>query len=367
MPEPRGEQLHRRRTTAARILLIVLLSIQSLRAQERYFYFDRPYGSEAMFNPISLALNTGYDILQLDGHPRTIQYLPYAPGSENVFRNLGSPFTAISHYGWGNFLSNEVFPITIAKKGAQWWPNYQLHLIGGGMSFVMQKEWFESHNFPAPWLLSFTSLMAAELFNEVVENGTYAGETVDPIADVYIFNWAGVLLFSLPGVPKFFSETLNMADWSLQPSFSFRPLALWNTGQYYSIRWELPFLKRWNLFYYFGMNGLTGLSYRWSSGEGLSVGLGLRAKNRYVVEAGENKQSLNLVWNGGIFYDWDNSLMASLMISGLTENLATLNIYPGIFKFGGFSPGVWWMVSRNGSLSFGVTTVWVPGVAMRAY
>ena len=77
MPEPGGEQLHSLRTTAARILLlIVLVSIQSVRAQERYFYFDRPYGSEAMFNPISLALNTGYDILQLDGHPRTIQYLP---------------------------------------------------------------------------------------------------------------------------------------------------------------------------------------------------------------------------------------------------------------------------------------------------
>jgi hypothetical protein len=114
-----------------------------------------------------------------------------------------------------------------------------------------------------------------------VENGKYQGDDVDPIADLWIFDPAGILLFSSEGVNRFFSEELNLADWSLQASFLLSPVALHNNGQYFSVKWKFPFSDRWFLFYCFGMNGLIGLSYKMSGGSAVSVGGGMRESNSF--------------------------------------------------------------------------------------
>jgi hypothetical protein len=38
-----------------------------------------------------------------------------------------------------------------------------------------------------------------------------------------------------------------------------------------------------------------------------------------------------------------------------------LNIYPGIFKIGSFSPGLWIVMRDKGKLLFGITATWLPG------
>lgn len=344
-------------------LFIVLISFSSaIFAQRPFFYSGKKYGSESLYNPINLLLNGSYDIIQLQHHNRNIWRFPYYKSAQNVFNNLLNPFRQISKYGWSKFFTSEIFPLNLKTKGAQWWPNYQLHLIGGGMTYVAMTEWYSSHNFPNPKLFSLTTMVIYHLLNEIVENNKYQGTNVDPIADIYIFDIGGIILFSFDSVKNFFSKKLNLADWSLQPSFLLNDGTLNNNGQYFSIKYKIPFWKKWYLFYYFGMNGLTGLSYEFEHDKTISLGLGLRAKKLVSLRDKVRIDYIKTTWNVGLFYDIDNSLMSSLFFSGLTDYNIQLNIYPGILKIGNFSPGLWFVYQTNGNILWGINTIWTPGI-----
>jgi hypothetical protein len=352
--------------------VLIILGAREASAQERYFYTGKDYGSESLYNPLSLLLNGSYDVIQLDGHSRRIAEYPYGALFRQVFWNASRPLPVINREGWGSFLSNEVFPVKITRTHAQWWPNYQLHLIGGGMSYVAMREWYAEHGVSWPALCSFATMAAYHVLNEAVEadpgNGDASGlpyPTVDPIADLYLFDLGGIVLFSFDGVSEFFSRTMNLADWSLQPSFTFAPLALYNNGQYFSVKWRIPFWERWHVFYLTGMNGLMGLAYKDGNGAALSVGLGMRAKRLEKVGTATAQQTAELTWNAGAFLDVHNSLLVSLMISGLTRNTVTLNIYPGLVRIAGISPGFWLTMDRDGAVMGGIVTRFAPGIAWK--
>ena len=291
----------------------VLLFISSgIYSQTHYFYTGKDYGSEAAFNPVSVIINGGFDIFQVQRN-RDIRTITFSAGFTNVLNNIKDPITPINHYGWWNFIKDQVIPFSIDKNDAQYWPNYTLHLVGGGRTYAAMTEWYEYHNFPNPSLFSILTMAAYHVVNETIENESYQGDNVDPIADIYLFDVGGIVLFSFDGVKKFFAEDLNLADWSLQPSFTFRNSELHNVGQYFSIKWKLPFMDKWHLFYYFGTNGVGGLSYKYDDGTALSVGVGFSATDLIMVDEKTNKKSLNLDWNFGVFYDKNNSLLASFV------------------------------------------------------
>jgi len=337
-----------------------------MNAQERFFYRDLPYGSQSVYNPISLILNGSYDIVQMENRSRAMFRLPYGTGMENVLRNLGSPFKMISDYGWENFLRREVFPLTFNVEGGQWWPNYTLHLVGGGMTFVMMKEWYEDHGFSSPGVWSGLTMATYHMLNEAIENTDYVGNNVDPIADIYLFDLAGIILFSNDEIARFFSKELNLTDWSLQPAVALNNGTLQNNGQYFSIKWKFPFSDSYHLFYYFGLRGLLGVSKKFTSGEALSVGAGVRAVSLRLLDPDFFLLTTVLKWEVGFFYDRDNSLMASLFVGGADDNPVTLNIYPGIIRFGSVSPGIFALYSKEYGPTFGITTIWTPGIAVTA-
>ncbi len=343
--------------------LLLALSSQ-MAAQERYFYHNLPYGSEAMYNPISLILNGSYDIIQHENRSREIFRLPYGQGTANVFKNLASPFSMISEYGWWNFIKREMFPLSLNVNDGQWWPNYELHLIGGGMTSVMMAEWYEDHGFSSPMTWSLTTMAIYHLVNEAIENGSYEGNNVDPIADIYLFDIGGILLFTSEPVRRFFSEELHLTDWSLQPSLALNNGTLQNNGQYFSLKWKFPFSDSYSLFHYFGLRGLFGVSRKFESGEALSVGAGVRATSLTILDPDFFLLTTVLKWEVGFFYDRDNSLLASLFVGGAYDNPVTLNIYPGVIRIGNFSPGIWANYSRQYGVGVGITTVWAPGIAV---
>jgi len=345
-----------------KIFLLLLCSI-TIFPQEKFYYTGKNYGSEALFNPVNLILNGSFDINQLEGHSRNIFNFNYGKNAKYVYKNLSSPLYAISKYGYWNFTKNELLPIQFTKKQAQWWPNYQLHLIGGGMSYVAMKEWYELHSFPAPKIFSVITLFLEHSLNEIRENDGYDGINVDPIADIYFFDLGGIILFSFDDVSRFFKEELNLADWSLQPSFSLDG-NLNNNGQYFSIKWKTPLAEKISFFYYFGMNGLTGASYKLNDEEAISAGFGLRAKKLQVIRQTGRQFELKTTWNCGFFYDKNNSLMTSVFFSGLTDYFCNINIYPGIIKYKNFSPGVWCVFHKNGNVILGLTTVYAPGLGV---
>ena len=342
-------------------ILFVVFCFSRVCAQN-YFYTGKDYGSEAMYNPVNLILNGGFDMIQVE-NKRDLKKFPFAAGYQNVFRNLGNPLKAIRDYGWKNFLRDQILPLSLNKRNAQFFPNYTLHLIGGGMEFAAMEEWYDYHHYPVPGLLSFVTMAVYHLTNETVENGNYYGEDVDPIADIYVFDLGGILLFTSDNVREFFSKTLNLADWSLQPSFSIRNGELHNNGQFFSMKWKLPFSDHWHLFYYFGTNGVGGLSYKFDNGEAISFGAGLAASDLITLDAKSNKKTLGFVGNFGLFIDRNNSLLAGLSVTIKTDYMINLNIYPGIIKIGNFSPGLWAAYNQNGNIVYGLTAMWLPAGA----
>ena len=128
--------MHIKRSVSFIGLLALFSAFGQVYAQQHYFYKGRDYGSEALFNPLTVFINASYDIAQLDGYSNDIFRYDYARNASTVFRNLGNPFGQISRFGWGNFLTKEIFPLSVSKNGAYWWHNYQLHLIGGGMTNI---------------------------------------------------------------------------------------------------------------------------------------------------------------------------------------------------------------------------------------
>ncbi len=230
------------------------------------------------------------------------------------------------------------------------------------MNYVEMKEWYRFHGFPAPTVSAIATMAVYHLLNEAVENDAYVGTNVDPVADLLIFDPLGIVLFSIGGVPEFFARTLNLADWSLQPAWSPFTGTVENQGINYSIKWGLPFAEQFSLFYYWGLTGLAGLSYTPDGAGSYSVGAGLRAKELVSAEEGTLRRKLTttLTWNAGIFYDRENSLMWSLIVSGVSDYKVHLNVYPGVFSIGGFTPGLFWALSDDGVMISGISASFSP-------
>lgn len=325
--------------------------------KKNYFYTNKEYGSEALFNPISLLLNGGYDVSQLQSVTNRINDPYFSRKAKTVFNNLGNPFESIHRYGVSKFIQGEFLPLKWEKGNMQWIPNYQQHLIGGGMLYVAMKEWYDEHSFPVPWLFSSVTVMTQHLLNEIYETGEYEGWSVDEVSDIYIFDLGGIVLFSFDSVNEFFSEELNLSDWSLQASVTF-PNGRVNAGQYFSIKWKLPFSQDYSLFYRYGMGALFGVAKKMDDEDNLSTGIGFKTK--HLVDVGSNRQrTIETSWYAGVFYDRNNSLLASLTMSGVKEYFCMIDIYPGIIKVGNFSPGIWTVIGRDGNLMVGLSTTYI--------
>jgi hypothetical protein len=345
------------------LLIAVFLTSHILEAQDHPLFYKRyPYGSQVNYSPFSVVTNGSYDILQVANRNNRIFFLPYAQGFRNVWQNISRPGNAIAQYGWSRFWRTEVFPTSLRFKNAQYWPNYQLHLIGGGITYVATAEWYHSHGFSCPQTLSAFTMAVYHFLNEAVENGSYAGPTVDPIADLLIFDPLGILLFSISGVPEFFSETLHAAHWSFQPLIHLQDRTLRNNGQNFSFKFNLPWSERWRIFYLTGMEGTLGLSYRHTDTDDITVGGGLSTRELVEVQdrTGVRTLTATLVWTAGFFYDRNSSLLASLILGGARGYAARLNVYPGLLDLLGLPCGWTLLLEKSGSVAVGVTVGGLP-------
>ncbi len=349
-------------------VLLLLFCELSLPQEKYYFYQGKSFGSESLINPGSLLVNAGFDILQSGTHSRDLSVISFAAGSRNVLKNLADPFTQINKFGWNRFIGQEVFPTSFELEKAQWFPNYTLHFIGGGLDARMMFEWYRFHRFPAPALFAGVTVAAYHFINEAVENDLYAGPNVDPIADIYLFDLTGAILFTSDDVAEFFSETLNMTTWSGQPAWNPRFNTLENHGHYYVVKYKLPFARSTSLFYHFGDNGLLGLSFRRHNDESITFAMGGTQRQLRVVDVtnGARTVTVELGWMGGIFYDRENSLLASLLISNRINENVRINLYPGVIDIFGISPGLFAAVGDRNQIIAGFSIQFSPvGLAYR--
>lgn len=350
-------------------ILIIFANNLFAQNEKRYFYFGRDYGSEAMFNPLAVIINGGFDILQASTHTRELKSMAIATGAKNVWENISDPFPRIKKFGWNNFLSQEVLPLQFDVKKAQWFPNYSLHFLFGGMNFRTNYEWFIDKNYSHPWAWASLTYGTYHFLNEAVENDRYKGVNVDPIADLLIFNIGGAALFLNDDVADFFSSTVQISDWSSMAAINPTFMTLENHGQNFLLRYQPSFWDSISIFTYWGDHGLVGLSIPKNFEEKISFGGGVvtrQVRDKVDKKTGVRSLYVDFGWIAGVFYDRNNSLMASLVLSNRINEKLKLNIYPGVITFKDWSPGIFFNVGNRNQIIFGLNITSSPiGLAYR--
>ncbi len=331
---------------------------------EPAFYHSLPYGSEALVNPVRLIVNGGFGILQFDNRDNAFGSVRYGAGWHRVWSDVGHPVRAIETGGWRNFVESELLPISMNHRDARYWPNYTLHLVGGGMSYANMTEWYAAHGYAHPQRWAQRTLVAYHLLNEVVENDDQPGPTTDALTDLLIFDPAGVWLFSHPGVRGFFGRTLEMRDWSNQPAIDPRRGTIVNNGQNFSIKWGPRWSGPVRFFYYFGNHGEAGLSFRRANGSSFSAAGGFSAST--LVDLGRGDRTAELLPSSGLFYDRNGSLLVSVIATRSHRNRLRVNAYPGWLRVHGHTAGAFAIWNDRGEATLGLSLAGLPvGVAGR--
>lgn len=324
-------------------------------ARSRYFYFGYDYGSQSLYSPLWVFVNRGYDVLQDHVAGRNVFSLEYRHNAQNVLDNLAHPFSRISESGWKAFVTQELLPLSFTKDTVRWAPNYALHLLGGGTTYTAMTEWFEAHEVPLPRLFSGMTLLAAAFLNETIENKGVVGTNTDCIADIYFFDLGGILLFSFDAPNRFFSRTVTLSDWSLQPSFTFPSGDLHNQGNYFAARWPLPFWPRLRLFSWFGEATTGGLSFAIDDEYSLSAVVGGAATHLVNHSTGVVRNTVDFARTAAIFFDRRNSLLASLQVTDVEDYFIHLNIYPHALTPRGPAVGLWSVVDKHARAAVGIS------------
>ena len=321
------------------------------------FYRGRNYGSEAQFNPITEVLNEGFDQLRVDNSERRLRRLRYLPGAKNVLQALIHPDSAMRAYGVRKAFTDELLPLsTKATNGGNWVPNYEFHLIGSGMVSRRMTEWYEAHDVPYPFAMSAVTMYTAHFINEALEDGgrKTRGHPFDPVADLYVFDLGGILMFRSKNVQNFFSKKVELTNWPGQATFGFPGFTLENAGQEFLLRTGLPRTDIWRVFFAFGISTLGGISYGTKGGTALSLASGVDAVDTPVVDSLSGKKTVVLKPNAGLFIDHDGSLLFSLTARNSKETIATANLYPGVVRVGGHTFGLWTQMLKNGRWRVGL-------------
>ena len=318
---------------------------------ETFFYQSRNEGSDAQYNPLSSFVNYAFDALQVrtsfdEDHLRA--------RSGRVWSHLRNPFGTIrGQDGYKAFVNRQVLPVDaggLSEVGVML-PNYALHLLGGGMLYRKDAEWFQAFGYRYPRATAAALGTAAEVLQEIFEKKSTTDE--DEVADVYLFRPAGMLLFSWDPVARFAARDLSMLEWPYQTVYLAGKGRFGNTGQSYAVRPSLGLRSDLRPFLYFGMTVLAGASHALPGQDLFSWGLGAA-----VVDA--RRVSAEVRPSAGLFWDRRGSLLASLILNGTDGLAARLNVHPGVLASGPWSPGVFLGVEDRGSVQAGVTLRWTP-------
>ncbi len=308
----------------ATLVLLLFLPLTSVAGdrKEAFFYSEKTFGSDALYNPASAFFTYSLDTLQLS---ENFDLDNYNDDLSDVWEQLKHPRRAIDNEGgFRRFVNREIFPIDSDhhRDSFAMLPNYTLHLLGDGMAYRRDVEWFREHDYPYPRL---TAAMIA-MVSEVLQEGLEAQNTTDAdaIADVYIFRPLGILLFSQEWFAGAVHRMLDPLIWPTITAWDLRKNRFSNTGIAYVYR---PPRFQWankRLFVYTGLNNMFGLSHQRASGHTFSWAFGAAVEE---IVRQRNIQA-DLRPSAGLFYERDGSLLWSVLINDTGDQRFRLNVYP---------------------------------------
>lgn len=326
-----------------------------------HFYQNRQYGSESQFNPLSAVLNNGYDQIRTFPNRGALTF-DYRGGAEGTLNSLLNAGKLVRQYGTWNWVRFELLPLSSQRQGgSQWWPNYQLHLFAGGATYVRLMAWYEQRDFKHPRIAAATTKYAGHVLNEMIENTSYRNGTVDGMTDLLIFDPAAILLWNSDRVQRFVGTRMEFTEWPGQPSLALPGHTVENTFQTTMVRVRIPRTSEWRAFTTMGGSYVAGLSRRTRDSTWVSFGIGTDASTNAVIDTLTGRKTAELIGNAGIFVDRGSSLLWSVILKSGYDDALTLNVYPGVMRFGRsqLAPGFWTQyLPRQREMRFGVTSGW---------
>ena len=335
------------------------LSVSTVDASD--YIFLRPhvdYGSEALFGPVQVGLNRGFSTTVWAGAERRLGSVEWRGGLASVWDALSHPGAAVERAGgFGTWLRRETLPSSRSPWTWSFAPNIAGHVIAGGLSYRHLAEWMEFRGVPAPRLTAAVFSWAVDFTNEVVEGANAGGGSpghATTVADLYIFDPLGLLLFEIDAVARFFAGTLRFADWSPQASITLPDGRVQNASQVMSYKVPLPFNERLRTLVLVGQGTQLGVIYQRDDGYALGGAMGFAASSRQLVP-GTDAERLVATFAGGLYLSRNNSLMGSLVLANGTSTALQVNLYPGLVRGPLEDLGVWVSIGRGRESSFGLS------------
>jgi hypothetical protein len=330
--------------------------------RKKYFYANRPYGSEAQFNPLTSFLNNGYDQVRT-GSNRALFEFDYDKGTKTVWNSIARADVIIKQYGVKDWLRFEVFPLSSKTNGGgQWVPNYQLHLFAGGTNYIRLMSWFEQRDVAHPRIAAMSTFVLQHAMNELVENTILTQGSVDATTDLLIFDPAALLLWNSDRVQRFVGSRVEFTEWPGQVSFGLPGESIENTFETTMVRFRSARFPNWRVMTTMGGSYLGGISRRGRDSTWWTLGAGAEAIDNPVIDTVTFRRTANFVGNLGLFVDKNGSLLGSFIVKPAFDAGATLNVYPGVIRIGTWSPGFWVAWLRTEQLRLGISTKWGVGV-----
>jgi hypothetical protein len=334
--------------------------------ETRYFYHGLSYGSDAAFHPVSELINGSFGLLQITSNWVTLDEIDWGQGFDVTWRSITHPAGTIRDYGEREFLTSEVLPARLSWSNLQYVPNYTLHLIGGGARHRAFQEWYDSRGFSHPGMWAWLTTTVHAFGVEIVGHHSESQPTVDPVADMLLFDPLGAVLFSSDRVAGFFANTLNMSIWSGQPMYNPVLNSVENAGQNYGLHYFFSDRHRVGVFSYWGMSHLLGVTVRGGRHFDWSLGVGGVVDELRPEQRGDDMQAFyaRLKWDIGLFLHRNGSLLVSAHASQAWTQLLRVNVYPGWTAPGGYAMGAYTGV-RGDKVIVGLNFTGIPvGIAL---
>ena len=274
--------------------------------------------------PLTFYFNAAFDSVQV---PTAFKQHDYFKKYKKVFDRVINPIKSIQRDGGFKKFFLDEWTSTRAI------PNYMLHVVGGGYDFRMIAEWYQYNNVPAPYLFSFITCYLAHFSNEALESSNVNLTSHDHIADLYFFDVVGKLLFMNNAVSRFFHGFWQMRSWMGQPIFDVRKKRIYNAATNYVLR---PYIYRKTVRFFFlmGYHYLGGFGFKVNDTDWLTFSAGVAVVKGFNPDRQRTGSDAvkNFRTSGGIFYDRNGNLLASLIINGTENYRVRLNLYPDLFR-----------------------------------
>jgi len=347
--------------SAALVFVAAGVSAQSEPADSAYFYHGLP-GSDQYVGPLDMVLNYGFNFAQVENRDRRILQASY--GTEHVWNSIVHPIESIEGSGgWGDFFTEQVLPIQAvnwiksgfdwrAAENMTWYPNYFGHFVELGIMSRRYAEKLRAQGVPHATVIAGTSTMMAGVMAELYTHPGFYDGTGATVADLYVFDLGGVLVFTnFDTVARFFARKLNATVWPSQAALTLPHGDLANNANNLIFKIPLPFQDRVSLFLRTAVGAHVGATVHLDGGYDLSVGVGQEA-TRQVNDPDAHTERVDIAGSASLYLDRGGSLLGAVYWSRNHHRLLSFNVYPGILHD---DFGAWLTVLHHGGVQLGLT------------